>query len=478
VVREICLTAVTQKQPLICTEMQPTIQPHASSFRDPSGFVFERNGVLYRQVNKIFKDDFDHFINSGCYDHFVKNKWLVPHEEVAENLSGSDNWYRTLKPKRIPFISYPYEWSFDMIKDAALLTLHLAKEGIKYGVMLKDATPYNVQWSQGKPIFIDTISFEKYDSSKPWIAYRQFCENFVSPLVLMFHRSQPLQPMLLAYPDGIPLTITKSLLPWRSFFFFYTYLHVHLHSKWSTRKTANTPVTRANFSEKKMVHILDSLMALVQKKKWKDKPTTWNQYYEEAVTRGDYVVQKKEIIRQWLSEIEFSTAVDLGANTGAFSYLLAEKNVPVVAIDSDHSAINKLFVKVKNDRKDILPLVIDLANPSPAIGLNNTEHASFIERIQVDLGLALALVHHLSIGRNIPFVQISELFKKMTNYLIVEFIPKEDDKVQLMLKEKKDVYYDYNEEKFLAAFSNDFNVRDRKEIPGSKRILYLMKKIA
>jgi hypothetical protein len=364
-----------------------------------------------------------------------------------------------------------------MLKDAALLTLHLAKEGIAYGVMLKDATPYNIQWSHGKPIFIDTISFEKYDSSKPWIAYRQFCENFVSPLVLMFHRSQPLQSMLLAYPEGIPLAITKSLLPWTSFFFFYTYLHIHLHSKWSLRKTANTPVTRTNFSEKKMIHILDSLSALVQKKKWKDKPTTWNQYYEEACTRGDYLTRKKEIVKQWLSEIEFNSAIDLGANTGEFSYLLVEKNIPVVAVDFDHSAINKLFVRVKNDGKNILPLVIDLANPSPAIGLNNNERAAFTDRIQVDMALALALVHHLSIGKNIPFVQQSEFFRKMTNYLIVEFIPKEDEKVQLMLKEKKDIYYDYNEENFLQAFSNDFSVCDSKTIPGSKRILYLMKKM-
>ena len=244
------------------------------------------------------------------------------------------------------------------------------------------------------------------------------------------------------------------------------------------RKTANTPVTRSNFSEKKMIHIIDSLSAIVQKKKWKDKPTTWNQYYEEANTRGDYVTNKKEIVREWLNEIEFTSAIDLGANTGEFSYLLAERDVPVIAIDFDHSAINKLYASVKRDGKNILPLVIDLANPSPAIGLNNQERSSFIDRMQVDVALALALVHHLSIGKNIPFVQLSELFRKMTNYLIVEFVPKDDEKVQLMLKDKKDVYQDYNEKNFLDALGNHFSVRDRKAIPGSTRILYLMKKLS
>ena len=456
--------------------MQPTIQPLASSFRDPSGFVFQNKGVLYRQVNKVFKEDFDQFIKSGCYAHFAKNNWIVPHEEIGENFSGSPDWYKTLKPQRIPFISYAYEWSFDMIKDAALLVLQMAREAMRFGMMLKDATPYNIQWRKGKPIFIDTLSFAKYDPSKPWIAYRQFCENFVSPLVLMHHRSQPLQAMLLAYPEGIPLTITRSLLPWTSFFFFYTYLHVHLHSKWSIKKIANTPVTQTTFSEKKMTQILESLTALVQKKYWKDKPTTWNQYYDEANERDDYLPKKKEIIQHWLAETDFRSAIDLGANTGEFSHLLAIKDIPVVAVDFDHSVINRLFIKVRSEEKNILPLVVDLANPSPAIGLNNTERAAFSERIHVDLGLALALVHHLVIGKNIPFEQVSMFFEKITDQLIVEFIPKEDEKVQLMLKQKEDIYHDYSEENFVKAFGKHFSVRDKKPVPGSKRVLYLMSK--
>ncbi|HET9824713.1 MAG TPA: class I SAM-dependent methyltransferase, partial [Chitinophagaceae bacterium] len=358
----------------------------------------------------------------------------------------------------------------------ALLVLEMTKEAMHFRVMLKDATPYNIQWRNGKPVFIDTLSFAKYDASKPWIAYRQFCENFVSPLVLMHHRSQPLQPMLLAYPEGIPLTITRSLLPWTSFFFFYTYLHVHLHSKWSLKKVANTPVTQTTFSEKKMTQILESLTALVQKKKWKDKPTTWNQYYDEACLRDDYIVNKKEIIRKWLTELDFNSAIDLGANTGEFSFLLAEKNMPVIAVDSDHSAINKLFEKVKTEGKNILPLVIDLANPSPAIGLNNKERPSFIDRTNVDLALVLALVHHLAIGKNIPFAQISKLLQKITDHVIIEFVPKEDAKVQLMLRQKEDIYYDYNEENFQKAFSNHFNIREKKQVPGSSRFLYLMTK--
>jgi len=454
--------------------MQSGIQPLSSSYRDPSGFMFEKDGSLYRQINKIFKEDYDHFISSGCYDHFVKNRMLVSHQEINENFTGSTDWYKTIKPEKIDFISYPWEWSFEMIQDAALLTLNLAKQAMQFGMMLKDATPFNIQWKNGQPVFIDTLSFEKYDPTKPWIAYRQFCENFVSPLVLMHYRNQPLQTMLLAYPEGIPLTITQSLLPWTSFFFFYTYLHVHLHSKWTTKKIANTPVTQTQFSEKKMNQLLETLTALVQKKRWKDKPTTWNEYYEEAGQRKNYLQSKKEIIRGWLNEVKFSSAIDVGVNTGEFSFLLSEKNVPLLAVDFDHSSINRLYQKVKNQKKNILPLVIDIANPSPSIGVNNQERPSFLRRSKVDLALALAVIHHVAIGKNIPFKNIAEMFAGMSKTLIIEFVPKEDEKIQQMLAQKKDIYCQYNAENFETSFQQYFRILKKEAIEDSGRELYLM----
>jgi len=458
--------------------MHQTIQPLASSFRDPSGFVFQKDGITYRQVNKCFRQDFDHFIGSGCYDHLVKNGWLIPHEEVKENLSGHDNWYKTLNPREIPFISYPYEWCFDMLKDGALLTLELVKESIPFGMILKDSTPFNVQWLSGKPVFIDTLSFERYDPSEPWIAYRQFCENFLSPLLLMHYTKQPLQLMLQAYPEGLPLSITRSLLPWRSKFSFHTYLHIHLHERLASKNIRKVMDQPGNFSEKKLLRLIDSLQSLIKSLQWKGRPTTWTNYYDEAGQRGDYVAQKKEIIRNWIAEMpKLQTAIDLGANEGEFSYVLAEREISTIAADLDHQAINRLYRKLKKENKeDILPLVIDITNPSPAVGLNSTERISFIDRTKVDLGLALALIHHLAIGRNIPFERIAELFKKIADYLIIEFIPKQDEKVQFMLKQKKDIYSNYLEENFVRAFEKYFFIQKRQEPGGSGRTLFQMKR--
>jgi hypothetical protein len=464
---------------------QQTTQPLASSFRDPSGFVFEKDGTLYRQVNNIFREDFDHFTGSGCYNYLVEKQWLIPHEEIHKNFTGSPGWYKTLQPQRIPFITYPYEWCFDMLKDAALLTLQLAKDCTRFGIILKDATPFNVQWLDGNPVFIDTLSFERYDASKPWIAYRQFCETFLSPLLLMYYSHQPLQSLLLAYPEGIPLPITRSLLPWRSKFSFYTYLHIHLHQRLASRtkvkeaELQNTAIQKEQgFSEKKLHRLLDSLQSLIQPLQWKGDTTNWDQYYEEANQRNDYVLQKKKIITGWLSEPgEIHTAVDLGANEGSFSFLLAAKNIQTIAADSDHSSINKLYQKIKKEKeRNILPLLIDLANPSSAIGLNNKERASFTERTNCDVGMALALIHHLAIGKNIPFEKIAEFFKGLADLFIIEFIPKTDKKIQFMLQQKKDIYNNYSEENFIHSFSKYFSVQKKQEIGDSGRILYMMKK--
>ncbi len=466
---------------------QPSLQPLASSFRDPSGFVFEKDGTLYRQVNKIFREDFDHFMKSGCYDYLIEKQWLVPHEEIDTNFPNSPDWYRTLKPQRIPFITYPYEWCFDMLKDAALLTLQLAKDCTRFGVILKDATSFNIQWLDGRPVFIDTLSFERYDASKPWIAYRQFCESFLSPLLLMHYSHQPLQSLLLAYPEGIPLSMTRSLLPWRSKFSFYTYLHIHIHQRLASKTKAKEtllhdtrPEIKQNFSEKKLHSLLESLLSLIQSLQWKGDATAWDQYYEEANQRSDYVLQKKKIIAEWVSELpEIHTAVDLGANEGTFSFLLAAKNVRIIAADSDHSSINRLYQKIKKEKeKNILPLLIDLANPSSAIGLNNKERISFTERTSCDVGMALALVHHLAIGKNIPLEKIAELFASLVRHLVIEFIPKSDEKIQFMLQQKKDIYNAYNEENFVHSFEKYFSVQKKHAIGASGRILYMMKRHA
>jgi hypothetical protein len=449
---------------------------HPSSYRDPSGFIFEKNGVLLRQVNIFYKEHFDHFIKSGCYDQLVKKGLLIPHENLQENLTGNSEYYTTLKPERIEFISYPYEWSFDMLKDAAILTLQLVKEALQFEMVLKDATPYNIQWHKGKFIFIDTLSFEKYEQT-PWIAYRQFCESFLGLLLIMHYSKKQLTELQISWPNGIPLDIIQSLLPKRSRFSLYTYLHIHLHAKYSLKRSEK-PEKRKSFSKQKLLNLISSLEVLINKLKTPNQKSTWSEYYEEASQRNDYLEQKKKIIAGWVNEMNgIKTAIDLGANEGEFSKLLAEKNIYTIAADFDPYCINELYRQIKNTgEKNIQPIVLDLSIPSPAIGVHNKERNSFIDRTNVELVLALALIHHLVISKNIPFEMIAETLQEIGQNLILEFIPKEDEKIKLMLSRKKDMYTNYDEVNFVKEFEKYYTVIDKKTIPGTGRILYLMQK--
>ena len=179
------------------------VNRHPASYRDPAGYLFTHDGVLYRQVNKSCREDFDAFISSGLYDKLLQQGVIVAHNEVSENLTGDEAWYKTLQPEKLPFISYPWEWCFDLWKDAAITTLEAAQEALRHNMMLKDASAYNLQWHQGKMLFIDTLSFEKYRDNEPWIAYLQFCEHFLAPLALMHYTQQPLQPPSI-YPSSTP----------------------------------------------------------------------------------------------------------------------------------------------------------------------------------------------------------------------------------------------------------------------------------
>jgi ribosomal protein L11 methylase PrmA len=250
-----------------------------------------------------------------------------------------------------------------------------------------------------------------------------------------------------------------------------------LHARYSAKHRVRGE-NKTGFSKKKMLNLVKSLEVLVKKLKLPASKSTWFDYYGEASQRPDYLQKKQEVIRQWIEKINpISTAADIGANTGEFSKLVSANNTTVIAADFDAYCINDLYDRVKNSgQKNILPLIIDFSKPSPAIGVNNEERDSFIERVKVDLALALALIHHLVIGKNIPFDKIANLFNRIGRYLIIEFIPKQDEKIQLMLADKKDIYTDYTEANFLSAFEKYFNILEKEKLAGSGRILYLMKK--
>jgi hypothetical protein len=254
--------------------MSGNSQDVPSSFRDPSGFLFIRDGLLHRQVNDIYKDNYDHLMTSGLYQALVDTALLIPHYEIDVEPARPDKAYKIIKPELIEFISYPYEWCFSQLKDAALTTLKIQRAALGHGMSLKDCSAYNIQFRRGKPIFIDTLSFAKYHEGRPWIAYRQFCKHFLGPMALMSYKDIRLNQLLRVYIDGIPLNLARSLLPFRTNFSFSVLSHIHLHARGQKHYASKSVDTgRYRFPRLSFLGLVDNLESAIKRLKWQPKRT-------------------------------------------------------------------------------------------------------------------------------------------------------------------------------------------------------------
>ncbi len=450
-----------------------------SSFRDPSGFVFWQGGSVYRQINRVYKDNFDHLVESGLHKALVEDGLLINHQEVDFKNDRPEAAYKLIKPESIPFISYPYEWSFGQLKDAALTTLGIQKKAFDFGMSLKDCSAYNIQFLRGKPVFIDTLSFEKYSEGSPWVAYRQFCQHFLAPLALMCYRDVRLSQLSRTHLDGIPLDLASLLLPFRTRFSFSLLSHIHLHAKSQTHYADKRVDTRnrPKLSRLGFIGIIDSLESAVRKLKWNPSGTEWGEYYEDTNYSAEAFHHKKRVVAEYLEAVLPGNVWDLGGNTGVFSRIASDKGIPTVSFDIDPAAVEKNYLECRRGGEaNILPLLSDLTNPSPGIGWQNRERMSLIERGPADAALALALVHHLAISNNTPFAKIADFFASVCGSLIVEFVPKSDSQVQRLLATREDIFVDYTQQAFEREFAGYFNLERSQPINGSERTLYLMRR--
>ena len=456
--------------------------PHKASFRDPSGFLFTRDGVLYRQVNQSYAADYQKLVDSGLYAKLVKAGLLVPHIEVEMEAADPAMAFKILRPELVPFITYPYEWSFSQLKDAALATLSIQKRALKLGMSLKDASAYNIQLFGGKVTLIDTLSFETYKEGEPWVAYRQFCQHFLAPLALMAYRDIRLNQLLRVYIDGIPLDLASSLLPGRTRWMIGLASHIHLHAS-AQKRYADVAVSEKRagrkMSKEALVALIESLQVTVRKLEWKPAGTEWADYYAANNYTDAAFEHKKVLVGDWLTRIDAKTVWDLGGNTGVFSRVAAQTGAFVVSSDIDPAAVEVNYRMVKEQKEhNLVPMVLDLTNPSPAIGWSNLERDSFLQRGPADASLALALVHHLAISNNVPLPRVAEFFAACGEWLIVEFVPKSDGQVQKLLRSRLDIFNDYTKAGFEQAFGQFYTLQESSAVRDSQRWLYLMRRIA
>ncbi len=457
----------------------PISQRVSASFRDPSGFLFYQDGVLYRQINRSYCNDYEHLIRSGLYNDLVGSCLLIPHEEVNIEPVEPLQVYKVIRPEPVAFVSYPYEWSFSQLKDAALTTLAIQKRALAFGMSLKDASAYNIQFHRGQPVLIDTLSFETYQEGKPWIAYRQFCQHFLAPLALMAYRDIHLSQLLRVYIDGLPLDLTSRLLPLRTRLSLPLFVHIHLHAM-AQRRYANTPMNQTrlptrHISRAAFLGLIDSLESAIRRLHWKPVGTEWVEYYTTTNYLPEAMQHKQELVCEFLDRIQPYSVWDLGANTGLFSRLASRRGILTLAFDSDPGAVERNYLRcVAEGETNLLPLVLDLTNPSPSIGWHNQERMSWLDRAPADAVLALAVIHHLAIANNIPLGQLAKFFSQLGHWLIIEFVPKSDSQVQRLLAAREDIFPEYTQADFEYAFHRFFISHAAERIRGSERILYLM----
>jgi ribosomal protein L11 methylase PrmA len=465
-------------------------QDHRSvgSFRDPGGFVFQRDGVLYRQVNRSSRADYDLMMDSGFYRALVEEGRLIAHEEADVAPQDPEPSYKVLRPEPIPFISYPYEWCFSQLKDAALLTLAIEREALRHGMTLKDASAYNIQFRRGQPVFIDTLSFEAYQEGEPWVAYRQFCQHFLAPLALMSLTDVRLNQLSRTNIDGVPLDLAARLLPWRSRLRPSLAVHVHLHARLTAayaggnRKTeAQAPSQarpdRARFSERSLLGLIDHLESAVRKLRWEPGETPWSGYYGDNTYTENALARKEATVARYLDRIQPAMTWDLGANTGRFSRVSARRGTTTIAFDIDPGCVERNYREViARGETHLLPLLLDVTNPSPASGWQESERTSFLGRGPVDAVLALALVHHLAIANNLPLARIADFFQQIGRWAVIEFVPKGDPQVSRLLASRKDIFPDYHQREFERCFQRFFDIEASEPLPESERVLYLLRR--
>jgi 2-polyprenyl-3-methyl-5-hydroxy-6-metoxy-1,4-benzoquinol methylase len=455
----------------------------AGSFRDPDSRVFIRDGAVYRALSREGWEDWEALAATPLLPELIADGRLVATEPVEvdalpELTRGTAAG--VLRHERIPFVSYPYEWPFSMLRDAALLQLELGRRALQADFTLKDASSYNVQWRGASPVFIDVGSFERLRLGEPWAGYRQFCMLFLYPLMLQAYKGLPYHAWLRGSLDGIAPSDARAVMSARDRLRRGVLTHVVLHARLQARhgdsggRQVKSEMKRAGFGKELLDANLRRLEKLVRRLEFKPGRTAWTEYGETNTYTDADAESKAAFVRTAAARRPGALVWDIGCNDGTYSRVAAESAGSVVALDADHATVDGLYRALREEgRQDILPLVMSITDPSPDLGWRGRERSSLEQRGTPDLALCLAVVHHVAITGNVPVREFLSWLRSLDCALVIEFPERDDPMVQRLLAGKPEAANpDYDRETFERALGETFEVERSERLASGTRTLY------
>ena len=464
-----------------------TFRPNDGSFKDPSGRVYNVVGEHGERIVRGLTRDAQATLTKLLAEPFFQS--LMSQGDViatkALDIEAPElrpiveaGWHGAVEHRPVQFVSHPYEWPFSMLKDAALLQLRLLEESITHGWILKDATPFNVQWQGARPTFVDVPSFVPWDGGY-WRAYRQFCATCVMPLLLTAHLGIPFQPLLRSRLEGLPAEEAARWFRGLSRFRRGVPAHVlfpAMAERLATRRLMAPTHSRQRQPATMLRALIDSLRRLIAGLSYRCAPSEWTRY-ADSHSYGTDERRKKRFVAEHTAAERPALVWDLGANTGAMSRIAAQSAGSVVAVDSHHDTVELFYRELLGggEPRNILPLVMDIANPSPGQGWAGRERTAFVGRRAPDLVLCLALIHHLRVTANIPVALLLDWLHNLGAVVLIEFVDRADELFKRLVSNKDEAYPDYAAENFIREAAKRFHVRERLRLKNGLRELLVLK---
>ncbi len=455
------------------------VAPDPGSFRDPRGRINYVGDRVFRTITESAAADFEFVRDSGLLERLAGDGRMIGTEITSAEIlgeRGKDARYVVEHPK-LPFISYPYEWSFPALKAAALLHLDVQMEALDAGISLSDASAYNVQFQGARPLFIDLLSFRKYQDGEMWAGHRQFCEQFLNPLLLRSKLGIVHNPWYRGAQEGISTADLRRLLPWTSKLSTNVLLHIVAQSSFQNSSVATNKnkkvLATSQFPTSSYRRMLKKFNDWIETLEPAGSPkTVWRDYARSHSYNSDEVAAKKDFIAKFTKAATPRIVWDLGCNTGDYSKVALENGADYsIGFDYDQGALELAFLRASTEKLNFLPLFLDSANPSPNQGWSQSERKGMRERASADAIIALAFIHHIIIGRNVPLEDVVGWLTSLAPQGVIEFVPKDDPMVQELLALREDIFPKYSEEYFLNKLQQNATIYKIQKITNSGRKL-------